>query len=108
MTSHLALSSLNFVELHLTAEQEAQLSRIAHQAGKPAEQLITETASFFWKMTPTSGSPYSRIWQKQMGGLHPRVRNGRTLRKDDLQLDATTLDLIASPIHSKPRHKRPS
>ena len=36
------------MELHLTAEQEAQLSRIALHAGKPTEQLITEAALFLF------------------------------------------------------------
>ena len=30
------------MELHLTPEQEAQISRIAQHAGKPPEQLVTE------------------------------------------------------------------
>jgi len=31
------------MEVHLTPEQEARLSRMARHAGKPPEQLVTET-----------------------------------------------------------------
>jgi predicted transcriptional regulator len=32
------------MELHFTAEQEAQLSQVAFREGKPIEQLLTESA----------------------------------------------------------------
>jgi len=33
------------MEIHLTAEQEAQLSRVAFHEGKPVEQILTESAA---------------------------------------------------------------
>lgn len=34
------------MEIHLTAEQTAQLSRVAHHEGKPIEQILTECAAY--------------------------------------------------------------
>jgi predicted transcriptional regulator len=34
------------MEINLTPEQEAQLSQLASQEGKPVEQLLTECAAF--------------------------------------------------------------
>jgi len=33
------------MEIHLPAEQEARLSRVAHHEGKPVEQLLVESAA---------------------------------------------------------------